>query len=151
MTVSDALRAHRAMQHLVLEQRDLHQVTAARTGISFARARALRRLARGPMRMSELAEELGTEKPYLTVMIDDLEQRGLVTRTQSSDDRRVKMLALTDAGRAVAEQAERIVSEPPPGLTRLSRSELATLASLLEKAAAQEAAAQEAAAQERAP
>ena len=136
MTASDALRAHQAMQHLVLEQRNLRQVTAEQTGISFARARALRRLARGPMRMSELAEELGTEKPYLTVMIDDLEQRGLVTRTQSADDRRVKFLALTDAGRAVAARAEQIVSEPPPGLARLTEAELATLARLLEKAAA---------------
>ena len=63
MTASDALRAHQAMQHLVLEQRNLRQATVEETGISFARARALRRLARGPMRMSELAEELGTEKP----------------------------------------------------------------------------------------
>jgi DNA-binding MarR family transcriptional regulator len=136
MTESYASRAHAAMSHLVLEQRDLRQLTAERTGVSFARARVLRRLARGPMRMSELAEELGTEKPYLTVMIDDLEQRGLVTRTQSSDDRRVRVLALTDAGRTVAEQAEQVVSEPAPGLSRLTPGELATLVSLLEKAAA---------------
>jgi DNA-binding MarR family transcriptional regulator len=137
MAESDALRAHAAMTQLVLGQRGLRQETAERTGVSFARARALRRLAHGPMRMSELADALGTEKPYLTIMIDDLEQRGLVTRTQSADDRRVKVLALTAEGLAVAAEAERIVSRPAPGLFRLTPDELATLARLLEKAAAE--------------
>jgi DNA-binding MarR family transcriptional regulator len=87
------------------------------------------------MRMSELAALLGTDKPYVTLMIDDLEQRGLVTRTVSADDRRVKVLTLTDEGRAVAAEAERIISEPAPGLALLDAEELATLVRLLEKAA----------------
>ena len=84
--------------------------------------------------MGELAARLGTDKPYMTIMIDDLEQRGLVTRIVSPDDRRVKVLALTDTGREIAETAERLVSEPPPGLSRLDPDELATLVRLLEKA-----------------
>jgi DNA-binding MarR family transcriptional regulator len=84
--------------------------------------------------MGELAARLGTDKPYMTIMIDDLEQRGLVTRIVSPDDRRVKVLALTDTGREIAETAERIVSEPAPGLAKLDPEELATLVRLLEKA-----------------
>jgi DNA-binding MarR family transcriptional regulator len=122
------------MTHLVLGQRDLRQAVADATGVSFSRARVLRRLLGGPARMGELAARLGTDKPYMTIMIDDLEQRGLVTRIVSPDDRRVKVLALTDTGREIAETAERIVSEPAPGLAKLDPEELATLVRLLEKA-----------------
>jgi DNA-binding MarR family transcriptional regulator len=95
----------------------------------------LRRLLGGPAKMSDLAARLGTDKPYLTIMIEDLVQRGLVTRMVAPDDRRVKVVALTDTGREVAAEAERIVSEPAPGLYQLNPEELATLVRLLEKAA----------------
>ena len=138
MTESDASRAHAAMSHLVLEQRDPRQAVADATGVSFSRARVLRRLLNGPAKMSDLAARLGTDKPYLTLMVDDLVQRGLVTRIEAPDDRRAKVVALTDAGRSVAAEAERIVSQPAPGLARLDPSELATLVRLLEKACAED-------------
>ncbi len=138
MTHPDAFRAHAAMAHLVLDQRDPRQAVADATGISFSRARVLRRLLRGPAKMSDLAARLGTDKPYLTIMIDDLVQRGLVTRIEAPDDRRAKVVTLTDAGRALAAEAEQIVSQPAPGLARLDPGELATLARLLEKACAED-------------
>ena len=139
MTESDASRAHAAMTHLVLEQTNPRQAVADATGISFSRARVLRRLLQGPARMTELAGRLGTDKPYLTLMIDDLVQRGLVTRMVAPDDRRAKVVALTDAGQALAAEAERIVSQPAPGLARLSPEELATLVRLLAKACGEDA------------
>jgi DNA-binding MarR family transcriptional regulator len=134
LTDSDAARAHAAMSRLVLTQRDPRQLVETATGISFTRARVLRRLLAGPARMSELAARLGTDKPYVTIMVDDLEQRGLVTRIVAPDDRRAKVVALTDAGRELATEAERVLAEPAPGLSRLSADELATLVRLLEKA-----------------
>lgn len=138
MTESDALRAHAAMTHLILEQRDPRQAVADATGISFSRARVLRRLLRGPAKMSELAARLGTDNPYLTIMIDDLVQRGLVTRMEAPDDRRAKVVALTSAGRALGTEAERVLSQPAPGLARLDPDELATLVRLLEKASVED-------------
>jgi DNA-binding MarR family transcriptional regulator len=126
------------MTHLILEQRDPRQAVADATGISFSRSRVLRRLLRGPMKMSELATRLGTDKPYLTIMIDDLVQRGLVTRMEAPDDRRAKVVALTDTGRALATEAERVLSQPAPGLARLDPDELAALVRLLEKASAED-------------
>jgi DNA-binding MarR family transcriptional regulator len=136
LTESDAARAHAAMTRLVLRQRDPRQLVEAATGISFTRARVLRRLLAGPARMSELAARLGSDKPYVTIMVDDLEQRGLVTRIVAPDDRRAKVVALTDAGRELAAEAERVLAEPAPGLARLDAEELATLVRLLEKASA---------------
>jgi DNA-binding MarR family transcriptional regulator len=137
---SDALRAHLAMRRLILEQ-DFRREVAEVTGMSFFRSRVLRRLAVRPMRMSELAALLGTDKPYISVVVDDLEKRGLVTRTVSADDRRVKVVALTDAGSAVAAEAEAVLSRPAKGLAALSAGELETLTRLLEKAAAADVAA----------
>ena len=123
------------MTHLVLGPHDMRQAVSDATGVSFSRARVLRRLLGGPAKMSDLAARLGTDKPYLTIMIEDLVKRGLVTRMVAADDRRVKVVALTDTGREVATAAERIVSEPAPGLYQLNPEELATLVRLLEKAA----------------
>lgn len=133
----DAYRAHAAMQKLVLHQRDLRRVVEETTGVSFGRARALRRLVYGPLRMSELAARLGWDKPYTTTVIDDLEERGLVTRNVAPDDRRAKMVELTPEGHAVAVTTIRILAEPAPGLSRLNDEELAVVAELLEKASAE--------------
>ncbi|MEZ0106961.1 DNA-binding MarR family transcriptional regulator [Catenulispora sp. EB89] len=130
----DAYRAHAAMQKLVLHQRDIRRSVEDATGVSFGRARALRRLVHGPLRMSELAARLGWDKPYTTNVVDDLEERGLVTRSVAPDDRRAKMVELTAEGHAAAVTAIRILAEPAPGLSRLSDEELAVVAELLEKA-----------------
>lgn len=133
----DAYRAHAAMQKLVLHQRDFRAAVEAATGVSFGRSRALRRLVHGPLRMSELAARLGWDKPYTTTVVDDLEQRGLVTRNVAPDDRRAKMVELTPEGHSAAVTAIRILAEPPPGLARLNDAELALVAELLEKASAE--------------
>ena len=133
----DAYRAHAAMQNLLLRQRDVRSAVQEATGVSFGRARALRRLVYGPLRMSELAARLGWDKPYTTTVVDDLEERGLVTRTVAPDDRRAKVVELTPEGHAAAVTAIRILAEPPPGLSRLSAEELAVVAELLEKASAE--------------
>lgn len=135
---ADAYRAHAAMQKLVLNQRDVRTAVTEATGVSFTRTRALRRLVHGPLRMSELAARLGWDKPYTTIVIDDLEQRGLVTRNVAPDDRRAKVVELTEQGRTVAHTALQILAEPAPGLARLSPEELAVVAELLEKAAVDE-------------
>ncbi|MBW8806217.1 MAG: MarR family transcriptional regulator [Catenulisporales bacterium] len=135
---ADAYRAHAAMQKLVLNQRDVRTAVTEATGVSFTRTRALRRLVHGPLRMSELAARLGWDKPYTTIVIDDLEQRGLVTRNVAPDDRRAKVVELTEQGQAVAQTALQILAEPAPGLAKLNAEELAVVAELLEKAAADE-------------
>ncbi|MEY9888667.1 DNA-binding MarR family transcriptional regulator [Catenulispora sp. MAP12-49] len=130
----DAYRAHAAMQKLVLHQRDVRGAVERATGLSFGRSRALRRLVHGPLRMSELAARLSWDKPYTTTVVDDLEERGLVTRSVAPDDRRAKMVELTPEGHSAAVTAIRILAEPAPGLLRLSAEELAVVAELLEKA-----------------
>lgn len=54
----------------------------------------------GPKRMSSLAEIAETSQASLTGIVDRLEDRGLVERCRSIEDRRVVHVTLTDAGRS---------------------------------------------------
>jgi DNA-binding MarR family transcriptional regulator len=56
-------------------------------------------LAHGPRRMSDLAECAGTSQASLTGIVDRLEERELVERVRTAEDRRVVEVALTTRGR----------------------------------------------------
>jgi DNA-binding MarR family transcriptional regulator len=130
-TRAAAARVFAVMRQLVLESDDRRRQVVDDTGLGFARSRALRRLADGPLRMHELAARLTTDRPYTTLIVDDLERRGLVVRTVAADDRRAKVVTLTDAGRALALQAEATLSRPPEAFAKLGADELAELDRLL--------------------
>lgn len=53
----------------------------------------------GSLRMKELAAKTGVTTGTLTVMIDRLEQQGLLQRQPHATDRRSWLVALTDKGR----------------------------------------------------
>ncbi|MCW3016935.1 MAG: MarR family transcriptional regulator [Solirubrobacterales bacterium] len=125
-------RAWRAMSDLVLDQ-DRRVAVSAALGLSFARVRALRRLAAQPHTLRELAAKLTADPPYVTVIVDDLEQRGLVQRTPHPEDRRAKLVQLTDAGRAAAARADAILDRPPDALRELPAEDLTTLLRVLER------------------
>jgi DNA-binding MarR family transcriptional regulator len=55
------------------------------------------------LRMSQLAESVGTTPPTVTKLVRDLENRGLVTRALDEQDGRASILALTDKGRQTVE------------------------------------------------
>lgn len=125
-----ALVAWRAMSGLVLAH-DRKDAVAAELGLSFARVRALRRLADGPLTLRGLAERLSADPPYVTLIVDDLEQRRLVRRRPHPGDRRAKLVELTAAGRRAAQRAEAILDEPPAALRDLPARDLAALARVL--------------------
>lgn len=95
--------------------------------MSFARVRALRGLVARPLPMRELAQQIMTDAPYTTILVDDLEARGLVTRTINPDDKRTKIVTITEAGRLAAKQADAILDRPPAALAELSDRDLAAL------------------------
>ncbi len=125
-------RAWRAMAAVVLDH-DRKVAVSEALGMSFARVRALRRLAGRPHTLRALAEQLGADPPYVTLIVDDLEQRGLVQRTPHPEDRRAKLVQLTDAGRAAAARAAEILDEPPEGLRDAAPEDLAALLRVLER------------------
>jgi DNA-binding MarR family transcriptional regulator len=127
-----AQRVWIAMSSVVLDN-ERRQHLAEEVGMSFARVRALRRIAHGPLSMGELAQRCGIDPPYATVVVDDLQARGLVVRRDHPEDRRAKIVVATEEGRDLAARAERILDEPPAGLAGLAAGELAELERILTK------------------
>src|ERR1700676_5583262 len=67
---------------------------------SLAEARLLYELAqRGTTTAGSLGKELGLDAGYLSRMLQGFEKRGLLHRTQSTEDGRQYVLSLTAAGR----------------------------------------------------
>lgn len=77
-------------------------------GLTLARARALRCLARPrPWTQTELAEELEIERPTAVRLLDGLQKAGLIERIPVPNDRRANHIELTDR----AEPLLRILDE----------------------------------------
>ncbi len=131
----DARIAWSIFRDLVLDNECRREVSEA-VGLSFGRVRAIRRLARTPMSMGELAAALSTDAPYATVIVDDLEAQGLVRRRRHEGDRRTKVVEVTAKGKQLARRAEAILGRPPPGLGALPAEDLQVLRAILEKVAA---------------
>ncbi len=76
------------------------QVSMAQSHILFE----VRRLVNPSMQ--QVAEELGMDVTTFSRQIKGLEEKGLVCRRVSPDDRRVTLLGLSDAGRQVLEKID---------------------------------------------
>ena len=118
------------MSDVVLDQHRSREVAEA-VGVSFGRMRAVRRLARRPMSMSELALALNIDKPNATTVVDDLEELGLVRRTPHPTDRRAKIVEATAKGAKLAAKADEILGRPPEALAELGRDTLNELRAAL--------------------
>ncbi|MFL5823230.1 MAG: MarR family winged helix-turn-helix transcriptional regulator [Solirubrobacteraceae bacterium] len=105
-------------------------IAASELDLHPAQAGALMNLA-SPLPMSELASVLGCDSSNVTGLVDRLESRGLVARRPSPDDRRVKHVVLTAAGRRLRARMLDAVGQPPAGFDRLSAEEQLQLRELL--------------------
>jgi DNA-binding MarR family transcriptional regulator len=119
------------MSDLVLDNERRREVADA-LGISFGRTRTIRRLARRPMSMGELAAALGIDPPNATVVVADLESLGLVRRRPHPTDGRAKVVEATRKGKEMARRADAILATPPPALSALGAEDLETLRRILE-------------------
>ncbi|OBB96018.1 MarR family winged helix-turn-helix transcriptional regulator [Mycolicibacterium peregrinum] len=54
-----------------------------------------------------LAEAIGADKTRIIRTLDDLQQQGFIEREADPDDRRVRLLGITEAGRAVKDAVQR--------------------------------------------
>jgi DNA-binding MarR family transcriptional regulator len=124
------------MSDLVLDHQRRREVSEA-VGLSFSRARAVRRVADEPMSMGDLAASLGIDRPNATVLVDDLEAQGLVRRRPHPTDRRTKMVEATRKGKSRARRANEILSTPPAALSALSAEDLDALRRVLASIARQ--------------
>lgn len=120
------------LSDLVLDNVRRREVAEA-VGLSFGRIRALRRVARRPMSMGELAEALGIDPPNATVVVDELEDLGLARRRPHPTDGRAKLVEATRKGKDLAREADVILATPPPSLAGLDPDDLRTLRRILRR------------------
>jgi DNA-binding MarR family transcriptional regulator len=100
-------------------------------GRGTGRVKALMSLAAGPMSLAELAQAVNADPPYATIIVNELQALGMLSRTPDARDRRRKTVELTASGRDAAQKAHDIISRPPAPLRDLPPAELARLREIL--------------------
>ena len=85
--------------------------------------------------MGEIAASMYCDASYVTDMVDKLEQRGLIERRPDPDDRRVRLIALTEEGEALRKRGLEMLHTPPASIEALSDADQRTLAELLSRVA----------------
>lgn len=120
------------MQDVVLAEDRTHELRdALGLGRGTGRVKVLLSLADGPRSLGDLAVVTGADRPYATLIVNELEARALVTRTQDADNRRRKLVSLTPTGKVAVNAARNIINRPPASLEKLSRHELGQLSDAL--------------------
>lgn len=118
---------------LVMDSRgDWRRSAMEVTCLPFSRVRALRRVANGPLALRELAEAMTIDAPAATVIVNDLEERGLVRRRSHATDRRAKIVSVTAAGKRLVDAVNQIAEHAPEPLASLSAEDVTTLSRIFE-------------------
>jgi DNA-binding MarR family transcriptional regulator len=106
----------------------LHKIAAESFDISVEQFHILRHIRKGFRSVSDLAGVKHISRPAISQAVDVLAEKGYVTRTQSTQDRRCVELALTPAGNALLDtifqrnsawMAEKLALLAPDELARL--------------------------------
>ncbi|MEU4205106.1 MarR family transcriptional regulator [Streptomyces sp. NPDC045470] len=118
---------------VVARYHEEYEHAAAEHSLTGAQARVLGLLAREAMPMRRIALSLKCEPSNVTGIVDRLESRGLVERRPDPADRRVKLAAPTETGRATAAQLRDSLDFAREPLGELSVAERALLKELLQR------------------
>ena len=96
--------------------------------------------AEGSSTVGDLAGDLGRSLSATSRLLDQLVRRGLVTREEDPDDRRVKRVALAEPGKALIERVQRQRAEAQlsvmAALSEAERADVMRAMALLAEAAA---------------
>jgi|SRR4051812_2625639 len=127
-------RAMNAVRSIVRAQRINTRAIELKMGISLAQLFVLQQLAERPSdSLNDLAERTATHQSSVSVVVRRLVERGLVSRTSSSADKRRIEIDLTPAGRALLTDAPTTIQmQLINGLSHMAPEEQGELADLLE-------------------
>lgn len=137
LTTTDVERLERALGNLFRRSGKLHSVLATRAGetcdrVGYLVLKAV--AASGPVRVSDLARDLGVEVPTMSRHVANLNEAGYLRKSHDSNDGRVTWVELTERGKATvsALESERrlVLSLVFAGWSRADRS---TFVDLLER------------------
>jgi DNA-binding MarR family transcriptional regulator len=93
--------------------------------------------ANPPLTPKQLAQALALSSPNLTILLDKMQQRGLIDRVRSPTDKRSQHILLSEAGQQLTAQALAVTPNMDKALEpALTAAERAILMELLKKVAA---------------
>ncbi|QKW49703.1 MarR family winged helix-turn-helix transcriptional regulator [Streptomyces buecherae] len=118
---------------VVARYHEEYEHAAAQHALTGAQARVLGLLAREPMPMRRIAQQLKCEPSNVTGIVDRLEGRGLVERRPDPTDRRVKLAATTESGMETAVRLRGSLDFAREPLAGLSHQERVVLRDLLQR------------------
>jgi MarR family transcriptional regulator for hemolysin len=82
----------------------------------------------------QLAKAIGIEQPSLVRTLDQLEEKGLISRQTCANDRRAKRIRLTEKAEPLINEMEEVIGKTRDEiLSGVSAEEVATLLSLVRK------------------
>jgi DNA-binding MarR family transcriptional regulator len=114
---TDALTVHPALKEFfgyclvksALKLRGMMDSELSRFGLIAPMLGILRILRHGgPASQVELGRATGIDKASMVKVIDELEELGMVTRTEGAPDRRIKLVSLTKSGARRLDQAAKV-------------------------------------------
>jgi DNA-binding MarR family transcriptional regulator len=122
-----------ALMHRFVEAHNRRGELAEALGFRLGggRGKILFQLRDGPATLGQLAEANGVDAPYATLIVDKLEAHGLVERRPHPDDRRRKLVTLTDTGHNAIATADAILLRPPPAIRDFPADDLGQLTGFL--------------------
>jgi len=92
--------------------RSLFDACLKARGLTLSRARALFALSRRDgLNQRELADELDIETPTIVRLLDGMEKLGFIERRVEKTDRRAKQVHMTELGRSIAADIDRLACE----------------------------------------
>jgi DNA-binding MarR family transcriptional regulator len=100
-------------------------------GRGTGRVRALLSLAARPLSLAQLAQAIGADPPYATIIVNELQALGLLSRTADTRDRRRKTVQLTEDGRRAVRTAQEIIARAPSPLREMPTADLLRLREIL--------------------
>ena len=105
-------RLYEALRHASAAERHLRGVSPGPGDLTYPQVRALAALAtEQQLTAGELARSAELKPATVTALLDQLEDAGVLRRTRSTEDRRVCMVSLTDAGRELVQRRYRAWQE----------------------------------------
>jgi DNA-binding MarR family transcriptional regulator len=127
-------RVWRLMFDYLIATSPSRQDALARRGLTANDARGLWSLSEQDGRpLGSLAREWGCDPSNVTFIIDRLVRAGLVSRTESPTDRRIKLISLTGKGARIRRELLAEYHTPPPGISKLSTGELEALERIMRR------------------
>jgi DNA-binding MarR family transcriptional regulator len=100
------------LTELVRQQVRVYNSRFRATGLNQSQVAALIHLERiDQLSQSDLARRLGLRKAAAGTLIEGLEGKGLVERSRGSEDRRVQLVSITEAGRQLVEDVDQMAEQ----------------------------------------